>query len=256
MTDSYEQSWYSVNGFSGKTVTWCPSDSEDRFNANMAEPKQRARLEEFGWTRDNVSYTFNTDGFRSEEFTYEPSDSVLFLGCSLTTGIGVDLESSWAYKVANSLGLRNYNLGIGAGSADTCFRLAYHWIPRLRPKYVMMLTPAPVRIEMVLEKHLVNLTPQMLNYMEKHYVEMLQGFYNGWLSHPANAELNRLKNVMGVQTICNSIGVPLVEISADNCGIGDARWVSKLGRDLMHPGREWNEAVAERFLNSVHSLPR
>lgn len=253
MMNSYGQSWYSttMQGFAGKTVTWCPSDSEDRFTANMADPKQRARLEEFGWTRDNVSYTFNKDGFRSEEFTDGVNDSVLFLGCSLTVGIGVDLESSWAYKVASSLGLRRYNLGIGAGSADTCFRLAHHWIPRLRPKYVMMLTPSAARMEMVLEKHLVNLTPQLLNYMEKHYAEMLQGFYTGWLAHPANGELNRLKNVMGVQSICNSIGVPLVEIPTENCGIGDARWVSKLGRDLMHPGREWNEVVASRFVDKI-----
>ena len=137
---SYGQSWYSMFDFAGKTSTWCPSDTEVRFDQNMADPKQRALMEEYGWTRENVSYTFNAEGFRAEEFTDGVNDSVLFLGCSHTVGIGVDLESSWAYKVAHSLGLRRYNLGIGAGSADTCFRLAHHWIPLLRPKYVMMLT--------------------------------------------------------------------------------------------------------------------
>ena len=252
---SYGQSWYSIFDFAGKTSTWCPSDTEVRFDQNMADPKQRALMEEYGWTRDNVSYTFNAEGFRAEEFTGGVNDSVLFLGCSHTVGIGVDLESSWAYKVAHSLGLRRYNLGIGAGSADTCFRLAHHWIPRLRPKYVVMLTPVDVRMEMVLDKHLVNLTPQLLNYMEKHYAEMLQGFYNGWLTHPANGELNRLKNVMGVQTICNSIGVPLVEMSADEA-LKALDWKAMLGRDLMHPGREWNDRVAQVFLEKLSAFEK
>jgi hypothetical protein len=244
---SYGQSWYKIHGYAGKTTTWCPSDIEERFNHNMADPKQRKLMEEYGWTKDNVSYTFNKDGFRSEEFTYEPNDSVLFLGCSHTVGIGVDLESSWAYRVASSLGLRRYNLAVGASSSDTCFRLAHHWIPLLRPKYVMMFTPVDVRMEMVLENHLINFTPTMSSYMEKQYMEMLGGFYNGWLSHSANAELNRLKNVMGIQTICNSIGVPLVEIPSDGMLYG----IEPLGRDLMHPGREWHKAVADKFLDKL-----
>ena len=241
---SYGQSLYTLNGSAGKTIKWCQSDSEERFDEHMANAKSRAKLEEFGWTRDNVSYTFNRDGFRSEEFTYEPNDSVLFLGCSLTAGIGVDLESSWAYRVASSLGLRRYNLGIGAGSADTCFRLAHHWIPLLRPKYVMMLTPSDTRKEVLAGNEIINCMANM-TYLPD---EKIKDFYNYWLMHPANAEMNQLKNVMGVQTICNSIGVPLVEIHSN---ILASSRMATAGRDLMHPGREWNEKVATRFLDKI-----
>jgi hypothetical protein len=250
MSKSYGQSWYSINlGHTGKTVKWSQSDSEDRFDANMADPAKRALLEEYGWTRDSISYTFNKDGFRSEEFTYEPNDSVLFLGCSLTAGIGVDLESSWTHKVASSLGLRHYNLGIGAGSSDTCFRLAHHWIPLLRPKYVMMLTPKVGRMEIVLDNHILNIMPNA-SYLPDSVTAKINEFYHGWLSHPANAEMNQLKNVMGVQTICNSIGVPLIEMPMENVS-GDLTINRIEGRDLMHPGREWNEVVASRFLDKI-----
>jgi len=218
----------------------------------MADPEKRAELEKYGWTRDNVSYTFNQYGFRADQFTRGSSDSVVFLGCSLTVGIGVDLESTWAYKVASSLGLRRYNLGVGASSADTCFRLAHHWIPRLQPKYVIMLTPSDTRIEMVLEKYLVNFMPTMSTYIEKEYAGILEAFYNGWLSHPANREMNRLKNVMGVRTICNSIGVPLLEIPVEKNWNGKER---KFGRDLMHPGTEWHETVAKTFMEKHSELP-
>jgi hypothetical protein len=249
MNGSYGQSWYKVYGYAGKTVTWCPSDSEERFDAHMADPKKRALLEKYGWTRDNVSYTFNKDGFRSEEFTGGVNDSVVFLGCSLTAGIGVDLESSWAYKVASSLGLRRYNLGVGASSSDTCFRLAYHWIPKLRPKYVVMLTPMATRMEVVLDKDIINIIPNM-KWLPEFITAKITDFYNGWLSNPANAEMNQLKNVMGIRTICNGIGVPLIEIPMESAS-GVLTTSHADGRDLMHPGRGWNEAVANRFLDKI-----
>jgi hypothetical protein len=247
-TPSYGQSWYKIYGYAGKTVTWCPSDSEDRWDANMADPKQRAKLEEYGWTKDNVSYTFNKDGFRSEEFTYEPEDSVLFLGCSLTVGIGMTLEDTWAYKVASRLGLRRYNLGVGAGGPDMCFRLAYHWIPRLRPKYVVMLTPSAGRME-ILDKNTNFL------YLPTHTNN--SPFYINWLLYPANADMNRLKSVMGVQTICNSIGIPLIEIRVDkivvpHAGAKHQEWA----RDLMHPGRDWHKRVELEIMEKLSAFQK
>ena len=261
MSKSYGHSSYMACGYAGKTVSWCPSDDEHRFEQNMTDPKQRKRLENNGWSRDSITYTFNKDGFRSEEFTYEPSDSVLFLGCSLTVGIGMRLEDTWAYKVATTLGLRRYNLGVGASSADTCFRLAYHWIPRLRPKYVVMLTPDASRKEVVLgDAEIANCMPNMAHCP----AELSEFFYNNWLLHPANADMNRLKNVMGVQTICNGIGVPLVEMPVEKCyGGRDSKesWIrdliqpdrvkANIGRDLMHPGSSWHDGVADRVLVEI-----
>ena len=243
MTKSYGQSWYGVNGYSGKTEKWSSSDTEALFNENMTNPEKRAALEHFGWTRDNISYKFNADGFRSEEFTYEPNDSVLFLGCSLTMGVGLDLESTWTYKVASSLGLRRYNLGVGGGSPDMCFRLAYHWIPLLRPKYVVMLTPNSVRMEIVMDRSIRMYLPTS---------RPIDEFYVNWLSHPANADMHKLKCVMGVQTICNNIGVPLIEIP-----IEDKKFLLKeysWARDLTHFGSTWNHKASNIFLQKISEI--
>jgi hypothetical protein len=257
-TPSYGQSWYKIYGYAGKTSTWCVSDTQDQWDANMADPEKRAKLEEFGWTRDNVSYTFNKDGFRADEFTDGVNDSVLFLGCSLTMGIGMSLEKTWAYKVAHSLGLRRYNLGVGGGGSDMCFRLAYHWIPRLRPKYVVMLTPSAERMEIVMDTENLLYLPAVHNNKNS--------FYYNWLSHPANADMNRLKSVMGVQTICNSIGVPLVEIPVEECTVPRNNepvesWERDilqpnpsrafLARDLMHPGWTWNLRVEKMIMEKL-----
>ena len=239
---SYGQSWYKIKGFVGKTVTWCPADAEDTFERNMADPKQRARLEKFGWTRDNVSYTFNRDGFRADEFTGGEHDSIVFLGCSLTMGIGMTLEDTWAYNVASTLGLRRYNLGVGGGGSDMCFRLAHHWIPRLRPKYVVMMTPHAGRMEVLLDDENRLYLPNMSSIYGHQ-------FYMDWLSHPANADMNRLKSVMGIQMICNSIGVPLIEIPVEDCiTIPGKEACNTWARDLMHPGKEWNRNMTDLFL--------
>lgn len=256
MTDSYGQSWYKIQGYAGKTSTWCPSDTELRFDQNMADPKQRKLMEEYGWTRDNVSYTFNKEGFRADEFTDGVSDSVLFLGCSHTVGLGVDLESSWTYKVASSLGLRHYNLGVGGGGPDMCFRLAHHWIPRLRPKYVMMLTPMAGRMEIVVENAIIQLLPKSLKHLERTLIDKLEPFYNAWLSHPANTDMNLLKCSLGVESICNSIGVPLIEIPLDKLELEtfmgpEGWWIGNIARDLLHPGKEWHQAVADKFLDKL-----
>lgn len=263
-TPSYGQNIYSLNPTEhvSKTVNWVPGDEEWRFNENMADLGQRALLEKFGWTRDSISYTFNEHGFRADEFTYEPNDSVLFLGCSLTMGIGMNLEDTWVYKAASSLGLRRYNLGIGGGSPDMCFRLAHHWIPRLRPKYVMMLTPFSTRIELVMDNRVIQFVPNMPlptpNRVYGKIVEELRekfvSFYDSWLSHPANTDMNGLKCSLGVQSICDSFDTQLIEIPMDSLIIkpqDKEGWNSTVARDLRHPGVTWNQAVLDQFLENI-----
>lgn len=233
-----DKSWYHIHGLSGKTVSWIPSDSEERYKQNLL--RRPDLLKKYGWDEHSVSYTFNKEGFRADEFTGGVGDSVVFLGCSLTVGVGMPLEDTWAYKVASILGLRRYNLGIGAGSNDTCFRMAYYWIPRLRPKYVVMLSPSENRIELITDEEQFLFVPSM-------YYDRFDGFYQEWIGHPANAQMNRIKNVMGVQTVCNSIGVPLLEIPVDDFLFN----VQPIGRDLMHPGREWNDMVASAVLEKM-----
>lgn len=240
---SYGENIYTQLGWQGKTLSWCPADSEERFNENMANAKTRAQLEQHGWTRDSISYVFNEHGFRADEFTGGVNDSVLFLGCSLTMGIGMTLEDTWAYKVASSLGLRRYNLGVGGGGPDMCFRLAYHWIPRLKPKYVVMLVPNAARMELVREPFTEQYQPNM---------KTTEQFYNRWLEHPANADMNLLKCSLGVRSICDSNSVPLIETFVnDRKGVWSYQNAKDRGRDLDHPGRTWNSNVATAILEKI-----
>jgi hypothetical protein len=114
----------------------------------------------------------------------------------------------------------------------------------------MMLTPANSRMELIEDSGIIQFIPSMTTYSHaNHVTAMVEGFYKSWLSHPANSELNRLKNVMGVQMMCNSIGIPMVDIPIEN--LYNNQMAMSKARDLLHPGREWNDRVAQVFLEKL-----
>lgn len=55
--------------------------------------------------KSKVGYDFNLDGFRSDNFVPCSNDgpSVLFAGCSITYGFGVELEKTYAYRIYKHL---------------------------------------------------------------------------------------------------------------------------------------------------------
>ena len=58
------------------------------------------------------------------------------LGCSISFGTGLPYENTWPYLVSRKLNLSCWNLSQPASSLDTCYRLANHWVPILKPKYI------------------------------------------------------------------------------------------------------------------------
>lgn len=223
--------------FAGTVQQWCLGDTEELWNQNYANASSRRNLLNLGWTTTNVTYKFNEYGFRSDEFE---GDGALFLGCSHTVGTGIDWERTWAYKVANALNLKCWNLGIAGSSNDTAFRIADYWIPLLKPKKVFYLAPMEARIELFTSRGVIQCVP---NYTP---LENNQ-FYLQWLTNPINYELNYKKNKLAVQQICSSNSIPLSIIDDSN------RWNranrKDLARDLLHSGVQWNELIAQRFLS-------
>lgn len=68
-------------------------------------------LEKNNWINNSFTYSFNRDGFRCKEFTDGPN--IMFLGCSLTVGIGIPESTRWTDIVADKLNLRCANIESG-----------------------------------------------------------------------------------------------------------------------------------------------
>ena len=218
--------------YCNKEINWLPSDTEELYLQNLKT--NQGSLSVNGWIDyPGFTYKFNSHGFRSDEFSNEPS--ILFLGCSHTTGIGMPAEDTWPRIVSSKLGLKCFNLGIGASSNDTAFRLAHHYIPVIKPEIVVWLSTDISRIEL----HTLD------GNVEPHGVWTENGgyFLNHWLTNPLNSESNFLKNSLAIEHICKSSDVKFLHKK-----IYDCMHNLDLARDLMHYGKKSHLACANSIL--------
>ena len=223
-----------------KEVEFLACESQKLYETNLI--KQYSQLEKYGWITRKFTYKFNKHGFRCEEFTEDPS--ILFLGCSYTCGIGLPIETVWASIVAQSLGLKSFNLGQGGGSNDTAFRLGYHWIPKLKPKIVMLLSPFEDRKEIITPEHIHFITPQTTaieedpNNLKEHAIQ--------WLSDETNSYMNKIKNISALELLCNKHNIKFMVSDYAIHQEEINQW--DYARDLAHPGIKTHKKFAEAIL--------
>ena len=221
----------------GKELLWLGADSEQEYKKNLIN--QYNLLDYHGWIDKPVIYKFNSKGFRCNEFNSN-KPSIMFLGCSFTMGTGLPIENTWAYILASKLGLECYNLGISAGSNDTAFRLCYHYIGKLQPKYVVMLSTFNTRFETF--KSNGNIIQHFLNKTTLSSDDVL---YRHLLSNEANLDLNKTKNIFAIRYLCSVTNIPFIEVDVNDFPRLD------LARDLGHPGRKSNEVFADTILKKI-----
>jgi len=95
----------------------------------------------------DIQYTYNNEGFRCDEFTIESPIRIVFLGCSITEGIGVRQEETWAWQLLNTIkkdighDIPYWNLGVGGSGFDSITRMYYHFHNILKPQIVFGFFP-------------------------------------------------------------------------------------------------------------------
>jgi hypothetical protein len=232
---------YNHHPWAGQTVRWFPSDDFFTYKKNLENKKDL--LEKFNWIGKNIEYSFNSQGFRSNEFSQ--IESLMALGCSYTMGVGLPLDCTWPDIVSKNLSLKCHNLGIGSCSNDTTFKLARHYIPLLRPKIVVLLSPEIEHMELIQrEKKMIKRFFPRLIRENPNDTDML--FYKNWLSDPINGELNREKNQLAIQQICENFKIKFLCLDHT-----DLSRDLDLARDLQHPGMEAQATLSEKILEKI-----
>jgi len=93
---------------------------------------------------DLISYSLNNYGYRCDDFNSQDAENnFLFSGCSVTYGVGVPYNASWAYQLNKSLGGEKFfNLAINGGSIKTCIVDIQNYITKFgKPKAVFLMLP-------------------------------------------------------------------------------------------------------------------
>jgi hypothetical protein len=114
-------------------------DSKEQFNSNL--PTQS---EDWYYRDKQITYTFNKHGHRCKNINELDLDNyILISGCSHTQGVGLELETTYAYRLSKKLGCDYYNIAISASGADVVQHNVLNWtytIPK-KPKLIVIQWP-------------------------------------------------------------------------------------------------------------------
>lgn len=95
---------------------------------------------------DGQQYNYNNEGHRGPDFI--ENVDMLTVGCSVTYGVGLPIESTWSYKLAKDLGLSYNVLSFPGGGISLMVRQVFEYINKYgAPKYLIALLPDSGRID-------------------------------------------------------------------------------------------------------------
>ena len=221
---------------------------ESQFKSNLPIKDKKPWTEYEVW---GTKITFNEEFFRSDTFNTD-EDGIMFVGCSLTMGVGIDNEQLvWPWIVGKHFDMKVWNLGFGGVGEGFVSWIATEWLQKLNPKAVCMLIPPPGR------HHFFK--PPQVSWEEWLSEEFCKGWdlgshgvpNDGEYKNIINTDINMyertMKDVMLVKGICSEKKIPFIVESFD-------RWIdySKHGKsDYNHPGPLYHEWVSKFFINEL-----
>jgi len=250
----------------GESTEWWPGDTKERF---LSTPKEH---QDYWNSLPPLSYKFNKHRFRCDELVEQTeTESIMFLGCSMTFGVGVHKENTWPYLIAKELGLKEINLGIPGGNLDSAYRVYSYWQPRIKSKYTCLLIPPGKRFECDQtakqfvsardregSRRFVQLGHWTLNRMNKRIIPFREEHWPdtaGWLEESYFSDqmtsINTRKNIDAISNIAKETNSTFFYTSTLCAGVKH----DNKARDNIHPGSQWHKQLAEKFINEIKISP-
>ena len=236
-----------------KTVKWSGTDKEEVFYEHMKDPNTRQQLEELGYDENSIEYSYNEYGFRCDTFP-DHNNTIMFLGCSYTEGVGIRYEDLYANKVAKELGLECINLGVGGSGNDSSLRRASYWIPKLQPKIVVHQGTHRDRVEFPFRDEYwlmagyqgPDWTKDFPNFTRRDNLYFRESYRNA-ITHSIHLDFLYDKNVYAIKGICNTFGsqyfhFDFLKFQFDNY---------EYARDLGHPGARAHQELTDYVIQLI-----
>ena len=246
---------------SGYRSKWIPSDTPVRYE------QLKDKVQKFGYTEDNVTYDINNHGFRHPDVFVESTNSIVFLGCSITFGIGVNYEETFAYKVAEHFSMDCINLGQPGSTINACYRHAKVWLPIIKPAMVVLLYPNPSRRELWQGNdftHVGNWSGKTKPEYEEIYLRnndmnekiLFEDAYLDAIKGIVNPKKKAYRSTVQILTApaykihseyLQTVGQSIMEQEVDDIQ-GTTREEAPVGRDLLHPGPKIHTSLAHQII--------
>jgi hypothetical protein len=231
--------------YAGQTLHWLPTDTEENYHKHCQRLEYREYVKNKGWDQQcAITYRINSLGYRGDEFDFE-NPCLLTLGCSFSAGIGLPESDVWPWKLGKALDLPVVNLSWGGYSADTCFRLAEYFLPKLNAKLCVMMSPPPDRVEVLINQSEFEVfSPQSMS------VNTDSKYLKHWMTNEENSRLNNMKNMLALEMLCNKQEIPCMTYRAFEF-FARSREEVEYARDYMHAGPLGHQLATEKILNDI-----
>lgn len=227
-----------------KTFSWKDTDNEKLFLENLQNEESLNRLKRLSWDSSDITYSYNSNGFRDAEFDNRPCG--IALGCSFTEGIGLPVDCSWPSLLSKYTGTHVWNLGSGGGSIETVFRIFDYYVVKLKPQFVCVLMPPFQRFE-------YKESGGTFSLITSWDLGIGPQFGKDWLSREYNGKENQRKNMLAIQHICQHYKIPLI-FNDSYHGMSDSIVSDDYARDLIHPGVTYQQSQAEYMHNQIKNI--
>ena len=245
---------------------WLSTDTLDKFSLITESGPNLYKL-------GDIEYKFNSRGFRCDEFDAASDLPVLFLGCSITEGVGLRQHETWSYLLLEKIREKTnkvipyWNLGLAASGIDTQARLLHSLTTTLngRIQFVFGLFPPLGRREYKMyDSCIKNWSP---NCSPTH--QPFEKHTNRVFSDKKFAEYQAERSLIIIDAICRWKSATLCCTSWDAQTVSDLTKLSAEfqsidvfqplvrihsvdhARDGVHPGPASHRALADQYWEHV-----
>jgi hypothetical protein len=196
-----------------------------------------------------ITYSYNNYGHRCKNFKDIDQDNyILFIGCSHTMGVGLELDKTYPHLLSKKLQMDYYNLAIPATGIDIVEYNLLTWFfkQQKKPKLVVIQWPDHSRfVEYDAERH---------NVIE-HGTWDNEPDYVSFIVNAEDTGMYYARKAMTTKLLKNIIDVPMVLF---NFGGQQGYWVYDLSmprldraRDLSHSGNKSHAEFTKTLLKHI-----
>jgi len=213
------------------------SDTEELFKKSLL-----TKPDDWYYRTHPISYIRNSTGHRSKELGDLDLDNyILFTGCSLTEGIGLELEKTYPHIVSNKFNADYYSLALGGTGPDVVMYNLVQWynIVKTPPKALVIQWPCNARYSVINKEkgqdHLTSIGP----WMAKDNPDIGKFLTYGELS---TVLYFSSKKTIAERLIKSLFTCPVIYFEMTDFATFDT--VGDQGRDQVHPGMKFQNHTA------------
>jgi hypothetical protein len=166
-----------------KSMQWHEYPQMDSYEQHL-ELRKHDRRKTYA-NLDEVHYTYNSFGFRTQEFSLGQSVDFLSVGCSFTEGIGLREQDIWDRLIARKLSASSHiSLGAGGAGIETVSRYLSVAVNEMgiKPKIIWVVFPDILRREGFINN--LNFKEPIFNFLpQQPYYEHHKGYTESWKAY-------------------------------------------------------------------------